>query len=295
MATDQSHGDAASAGASSPRWPPRPRPGSSSRPAARGGCTRFPRIGCARRSRDWERDYSEQYGKARHRLRSRADAGRAVRLRARSLALQRLPPLRRRLRRGEQPVARSADPVDPRAVDGQGQGHRLHRRRSLLRAGRSPRAGPLLRADRLSALPESALHQGLSDRRHLDREGRHRRHRLRLVHRLPLLHGGLPVRRAPLQLAACRTCRPTQINTNNALPRQPAAAAGVVEKCTLCIQRTRAGRYPACVEVCPIGARKFGNMLDPDSEIRYIIENKRVLLLKQELNTMPKFFYFYGT
>ena len=70
---------------------------------------------------------------------------------------------------------------------------------------------------------------------------------------------------------------------------------GVVEKCTWCIQRTRAGRYPACLEACPTGARKFGNMLDPDSEIRYILENKRVLLLKQELNTMPKFFYFYGT
>ena len=70
---------------------------------------------------------------------------------------------------------------------------------------------------------------------------------------------------------------------------------GVVEKCTFCIQRTRNGRYPACVEVCPVGARKFGNLLDPDSEIRYIIENKRVMVLKQDLNTMPKFFYFYST
>jgi Fe-S-cluster-containing dehydrogenase component len=70
---------------------------------------------------------------------------------------------------------------------------------------------------------------------------------------------------------------------------------GVVEKCTFCIQRTRAGRYPACVEVCPVGARKFGNLLDKDSEIRYIIEHKRVLVLKEELNTVPKFFYFYGT
>ncbi len=70
---------------------------------------------------------------------------------------------------------------------------------------------------------------------------------------------------------------------------------GVVEKCTFCIQRTRAGRYPACVEVCPVGARKFGNLLDPESEIRYIIEHKRVLVLKQDLNTVPKFFYFYAT
>lgn len=70
---------------------------------------------------------------------------------------------------------------------------------------------------------------------------------------------------------------------------------GVVEKCTFCIQRVRAGRYPACVEVCPVGARKFGNLLDPESEIRYIIEHKRVMILKRELNTVPKFFYFYGT
>jgi molybdopterin-containing oxidoreductase family iron-sulfur binding subunit len=70
---------------------------------------------------------------------------------------------------------------------------------------------------------------------------------------------------------------------------------GVVEKCTFCIQRTREGRYPACVEVCPVGARKFGNILDPDSEIRYIIEHKRVLVLKEELNTVPRFFYFYAT
>ena len=70
---------------------------------------------------------------------------------------------------------------------------------------------------------------------------------------------------------------------------------GVVEKCTFCIQRSRAGRYPACVEICPVGARKFGNILDASSEIRYIIEHKRVLVLKEELNTVPRFFYFYAT
>jgi Fe-S-cluster-containing dehydrogenase component len=69
---------------------------------------------------------------------------------------------------------------------------------------------------------------------------------------------------------------------------------GVVEKCTFCIQRSREGKYPACVEICPVGARKFGNLLDPESEMRYILENKRVLVLKQELNTQPKFYYFFG-
>jgi molybdopterin-containing oxidoreductase family iron-sulfur binding subunit len=72
---------------------------------------------------------------------------------------------------------------------------------------------------------------------------------------------------------------------------------GCVEKCTFCIQRTREtpGRYPACVEACPVGARKFGNLLDPDSEIRYCIENKRVFRLKEDLNTLPKFYYFFAT
>ncbi len=70
---------------------------------------------------------------------------------------------------------------------------------------------------------------------------------------------------------------------------------GVVEKCTFCVQRTRQGQYPACLEACPVGARKFGNLLDPDSEIRYILENKRVFILKKELNTQPKFFYYWGT
>ena len=69
---------------------------------------------------------------------------------------------------------------------------------------------------------------------------------------------------------------------------------GVVEKCTFCIQRTRKGLYPACVEICPTGSRKFGDLMDPKSEIRYILENKRVFLFKEDLNTQPKFFYFYG-
>jgi Fe-S-cluster-containing dehydrogenase component len=69
---------------------------------------------------------------------------------------------------------------------------------------------------------------------------------------------------------------------------------GVVEKCTFCIQRVREGRYPACVEICPVGARKFGNLLDPESEMSRILREKRVFVLKAELATHPKFYYFYG-
>jgi len=67
---------------------------------------------------------------------------------------------------------------------------------------------------------------------------------------------------------------------------------GVVEKCHFCIQRTRKGRQPACMEACPTGARIFGNLMDPNSEIRYILEHKTVFRLKEELGTEPKFWYF---
>lgn len=67
---------------------------------------------------------------------------------------------------------------------------------------------------------------------------------------------------------------------------------GVMEKCTFCVQRSRNGKLPACVEACPTGARVFGNLLDPNSEIRYILANKKVFRLKEELGTEPKFWYY---
>lgn len=67
---------------------------------------------------------------------------------------------------------------------------------------------------------------------------------------------------------------------------------GVMEKCTFCIQRTRKGHLPACLEACPTGARVFGNLLDPDSDIRYVLENKVVFRLKEDLGTEPKFWYY---
>ncbi len=68
---------------------------------------------------------------------------------------------------------------------------------------------------------------------------------------------------------------------------------GVVEKCTFCLHRTREGRLPACLEACPTGARVFGNLLDPESEIRWVLDNKRVFVLKEELGTRPSFYYFF--
>jgi molybdopterin-containing oxidoreductase family iron-sulfur binding subunit len=86
-----------------------------------------------------------------------------------------------------------------------------------------------------------------------------------------------------------------QLNPNQHYLGNRPRPKGVVEKCTFCIQRTREGLYPACVEICPVGARKFGNLLDPESEIRKVMDTKRVFIFKEELATHPHFFYFYAT
>jgi Fe-S-cluster-containing dehydrogenase component len=83
-----------------------------------------------------------------------------------------------------------------------------------------------------------------------------------------------------------------ELNPNQHYLGNRARKKGVVEKCTFCIQRTRAGRLPACADACPTGARVFGNLLDPDSEIRWVLANKQVFRLKEELHTEPRFWYF---
>ncbi len=85
----------------------------------------------------------------------------------------------------------------------------------------------------------------------------------------------------------------SNINPNQGFLSNIIKSAGVVEKCHFCLHRTRNGDYPACLEACPTGARKFGNLNDPDSEVSYIIRKKRVFVLKEELNTIPSFFYYF--
>lgn len=81
---------------------------------------------------------------------------------------------------------------------------------------------------------------------------------------------------------------PTQGYLSNRIRPQ-----GVMEKCTFCLHKTRNGELPACLQACPTGARVFGNLLDPESEIRWVLENKRVFVLKEELGTKPSFYYFF--
>lgn len=84
-----------------------------------------------------------------------------------------------------------------------------------------------------------------------------------------------------------------EVNPNQSYLSNRVRPQGVMEKCTFCLHRTREGKLPACLEACPTGARVFGNILDPDSDIRWVLENKRVFVLKEELGTKPRFYYFF--
>jgi Fe-S-cluster-containing dehydrogenase component len=84
-----------------------------------------------------------------------------------------------------------------------------------------------------------------------------------------------------------------EINPNQGYLSNRIRPQGVVEKCTFCLHRTRKGLLPACLEACPTGARVFGNLLDPSSPIRHVLEHKRVYVLKEELGTRPRFFYYF--
>jgi Fe-S-cluster-containing dehydrogenase component len=84
-----------------------------------------------------------------------------------------------------------------------------------------------------------------------------------------------------------------EINPNMSYLGNRIRPQGVMEKCHFCLHRTREGKMPACMEVCPVGARVFGNILDPNDPINYIINNKRVFILKEDLGTIPRFYYFF--
>jgi len=66
-----------------------------------------------------------------------------------------------------------------------------------------------------------------------------------------------------------------------------------MEKCHFCLHRTREGRMPALRGDLSDGARKFGNVLDPKSEVSENPQTKRVFVLKEEVGTLPRFFYYF--
>ena len=88
----------------------------------------------------------------------------------------------------------------------------------------------------------------------------------------------------------------TAPNLAKELPNReyPTRTKGVVEKCTFCTERLSVGKIPACVEAAPAGALLFGDLEDPNSEIRKIIGEKLTIRRKPELGTGPAIYYLIG-
>ena len=73
--------------------------------------------------------------------------------------------------------------------------------------------------------------------------------------------------------------------------RTPTGVAGVADKCTFCYHRVTRGQQPACVEVCPVQARKFGDLNDQASEVSVILRDRATRVLRPELGTKPRVHY----
>jgi anaerobic selenocysteine-containing dehydrogenase len=69
--------------------------------------------------------------------------------------------------------------------------------------------------------------------------------------------------------------------------------AGVMKKCTLCIDRIynenlqEVERVPACVMVCPVSARHFGDLGDPESNVSTLVRERGGYDLMPELGYRP--------
>jgi Fe-S-cluster-containing dehydrogenase component len=72
----------------------------------------------------------------------------------------------------------------------------------------------------------------------------------------------------------------------------PTRMRGVVEKCNFCGERLALGKEPACLEaVKEVGAIVFGDLNDPNSEIRQILDKEHSIQRKPSLGTKPSVFY----
>jgi phenylacetyl-CoA:acceptor oxidoreductase subunit 1 len=78
---------------------------------------------------------------------------------------------------------------------------------------------------------------------------------------------------------------------------------GVVEKCSFCYQRIDRGlelgltpgvdqaATPACVVACPMKARTFGDLNDPESSVSKLLAANPSYRLKESLGTGPRVYY----
>jgi Fe-S-cluster-containing dehydrogenase component len=78
---------------------------------------------------------------------------------------------------------------------------------------------------------------------------------------------------------------------------------GVVEKCSFCYHRIDRGlalglkpgvdssATPACVVACPVGARLFGDLNDPESQVSQVLAAQPAYRLREDLGTSPRVYY----
>jgi molybdopterin-containing oxidoreductase family iron-sulfur binding subunit len=97
--------------------------------------------------------------------------------------------------------------------------------------------------------------------------------------------------------------RPLDLQLN---PDVTVRSRGVMEKCTFCVQRIRAGEgvaraegravqdgeiVPACAQTCPTAAITFGDANDPASRVSRLARGPRGFRALEELGTQPAVTY----
>jgi len=84
-----------------------------------------------------------------------------------------------------------------------------------------------------------------------------------------------------------RDPRPFIKETNKKFPTR---MRGVVEKCNFCSELLAEGKQPACVEASG-GALVFGDLDDPESEVRKLLKSNYTIRRKAALGTGPAIYY----
>ena len=89
-------------------------------------------------------------------------------------------------------------------------------------------------------------------------------------------------------------------------PNVTVRSKGVMEKCSFCVQRIKEAHgiaknenrkirdeeiQPACLQTCPTGAFIFGNLMDRESRVRKLVQDRRAYQVIGYLNTKPAVFY----
>jgi Fe-S-cluster-containing dehydrogenase component len=66
---------------------------------------------------------------------------------------------------------------------------------------------------------------------------------------------------------------------------------GIAGKCDFCEPLVHRGLEPACVAQCPTQAMVFGDINDPQSELRRLLDSRKAQVLQPEAGTRPHIFY----